>query len=197
MMIRTAKGGRRASDAATLALAGLLAGAAAIGFARDGLAQTQQQQPAAAKQSEEGGDLTPDRKSPLLSIERTRETVTVPVACADGVRKDVELQPADASVTFTFNCLCSENANALKQAMMTYRDDYMRVYRGEIKLADMGSVGDYFAGAALPFAADNKGGTALTLLLEPGQKQERALYCYTADDFKVIDDWAKYIIFGN
>ncbi len=197
MMIRTATGGRRARDAATLVLAGLLAGAAAIGFARDGLAQTQQQQPTAAKQGEAGGDITGDRKSPLLSIERTRETLTVPVACADGVRKDVELQPADASVTFTFNCLCSENANALKQAMMTYRDDYMRVYRGEIKLADMGSVSDYFAEVALPFAAGSKGGTKLTLLLEPGQKLERVLYCYTVDDFKVIDDWAKYIIFGN
>ena len=197
MMIRTATGGRRARDAATLVLAGLLAGAAAIGFARDGLAQTQQQQPTAAKQGEGRGDITPDRKSPLLSIERTRKTVIVPVACADGVREYVELQPADASVTFTFNCLCSENANALKQAMMTYRDDYMRVYWGEIKLADMGSISDYFAEVALPFATDTKGGTKLTLLLEPGQKQERALYCYTADDFKVIDDWAKYIIFGN
>ncbi len=176
MMIRTATGGRRA---------------------RDGLAQTQQQQPAATKQGEAGDVLTPNRKSPLLSIERTRKTVIVPVACADGVRKDVELQPADASVTFTFNCLCSENANALKLAMMNYRDDYMRVYRGEIKITDMGSISDYFGGVALPFAADNKGGTKLTLLLEPGQKLERVLYCYTADDFKVIDDWAKYIIFGN
>lgn len=197
MMIWTAKGGRRTRKAATLALAGFLAGAAAIGLSREGLAQTQQQQPAATKQGQGDGSITADRRSPLLSIERTRETLTVPVACADGVRKDVELQPADASVTFTFDCVCSENANALKQAMMTYRDDYMRVYRGEIKLADMGSVSDYFAKAALPFATETKGGTQLTLLLEPGQKQERALYCYTADDFKVIDDWAKYIIFGN
>jgi len=197
MKIRIGIGRRRAGTPAMLAAIGLFACAAAFGFARDGMAQTQQQQPAAVKQGAAGGEITPDRKSPLLSIKRTRETVTVPVACSDGVRKDVELQPADASVTFTFNCLCSDNANSLKQAMMDYRDDYMRVYRGEIKLADMGTVSDYFADAALPFAAGNKGGTKLTLLLEPGQKQEHALYCYTAEDFKVIDDWAKYIIFGN
>jgi hypothetical protein len=81
--------------------------------------------------------------------------------------------------------------------MMSYRDDYMRVYRGEIKLEDMGTASDYFADVALPFMSDGKGGTQLTLRLEPGEKQERTIYCYTADDFKIIDDWAKYIIFGN
>jgi hypothetical protein len=160
-------------------------------------AQTQQQAPAATKEGAAGNDITGDRRTPLLSIQREREAVVVPVACAQGIRKDVELQPADASVTFTFDCLCGDDSNALKRAMMSYRDDYMRVYRGEIKLEDMGTASDYFADVALPFMSDGKGGTQLTLRLEPGEKQERTIYCYTADDFKIIDDWAKYIIFGN
>lgn len=161
-------------------------------------AQTSQQSPAAEKAPGTGtGEIKMDRKTPLLSVARERESVRVPVQCADGQRKDVELQPADASVTFGFGCLCSEDANALKQAMMKYRDDYMRVYRKEIALEDMGSIADYFADVALPFAPGSSGGTQLTLILEPGEKQERTLYCYTEEDFELIDDWARYIIFGN
>ncbi|MCP4329084.1 MAG: hypothetical protein GY791_11670 [Alphaproteobacteria bacterium] len=189
---------RRWAKGAAVALAGLFAATFVFGITPAAIAQTEQQQPAAAKDGEDGnGEITGDRKSPLLSIQREREPVVVPVACAEGIQKDVELQPADASVTFTFNCLCSEDANGLKQAMMRYRDDYLRVYRGEIKLDDMGTASDYFSEIALPFSSDGKGGTALTLLLEPGQKQERTLHCYTSEDFKIIDDWAKYIIFGN
>ncbi len=190
--------GRLIGACGVLVVAGVLTAVSALSLGSAAFAQTEQQQPAAT--SEDGdtaGEITSDRKSPLLSLRREREAVVVPVACAEGIRKDVELQPADASVTFTFNCLCSDNANELKQAMMAYRDDYMRVYRGEIELEDMGTVSDYFSKTALPFTSDGKGGTELTLLLEPGQQQEQTLYCYTAEDFKIIDDWAKYIIFGN
>lgn len=181
---------------------GLLGGAAVlaallVGATPHAYAQTEQQNPSAEAVSEESESITAERESPLLSINRTRESVNVPVKCAQGVRKDVELQPADASVTFGFNCLCGEDSNALKQAMMRYRDDYMRVYRKEITLEEMGTIRDYFSDAALPFAAGDSGGTELTMLLEPGEKQERTLFCYTAEDFKLIDDWAKYIIFGN
>jgi len=160
-------------------------------------AQTQGQSSAAEPEPSETGEISGERTTPLLGMSRDRETVSVPVECAAGIRKDVELQPADASVTFAFDCLCGEDENALKQAMMRYRDDYMRVYRKEIALDDMGTANDYFDGAALPFKSGGSSGTELTLLLEPGDQQERTLYCYTAEDFKLIDDWARYIIFGN
>lgn len=160
-------------------------------------AQTAAQTPAAEKEQDTAAPIAGERRTPLLNVNRERSQVTVPVACAPDVRKDVELQPADSSVTFSFDCLCSEDANALKQAMMRYRDDYMRVYRKEITLDQMGTAADYFSDVALPFTSGGDGGTQLTMLLQPGEKQEKTVHCYTEEDFKLIDDWARYIIFGN